>query len=107
MASTYQISKHSASSYGSLVDRRANRGLPGNISSCTGIDDHELPVLDIYSLVLHLYKLTMVIVNMLMLEYAYYGRGNTIHSLLARLNGSTTHVMTNLTLLEVNKLSHS
>ena len=30
MASTYHISKHSASSYGSLVDRRANGGLAGH-----------------------------------------------------------------------------
>ena len=29
MASTYHISKHSASSYGSLVDRGANGGLAG------------------------------------------------------------------------------
>ena len=29
MASTYHISKHSASSYGSLVDRGANSGLAG------------------------------------------------------------------------------
>ena len=29
MASTYHISKHSASSYGSLVERGANGGLAG------------------------------------------------------------------------------
>ena len=54
MASTYNISKHSASSCGSLVDRGANGGLAGadfhvlertgQKVSVTGIDDHELPV---------------------------------------------------------------
>ena len=49
MASTYHISKHSASSYGSLVDRGANGGLAGSDVyvlertsqkvSVTGIDD--------------------------------------------------------------------
>ena len=57
MASTYHISKHTASSYGSLVDRGANGGLSGADAhvlertggkvSVTGIDDHELPGLDI------------------------------------------------------------
>ena len=50
MASTYHISKDSASSYGSLVDRGANGGLAGadvcvkertsRKISVTGIDDH-------------------------------------------------------------------
>ena len=54
--STYHISKHSASSYGSLVDRGANGGLAGadvhvlerigRKVSVPGIDDHELPGLD-------------------------------------------------------------
>ena len=61
MTSTYHISKHSASSYGSLVDRGANGGLAGadvhvlertgRIVSVTGIDDHELPGLDIVTCV--------------------------------------------------------
>ena len=61
MASTYHISKHSASSHGSLVDSGANGGLAGadfhvlertgrNVS-VTGIDDHELPGLDIVTCV--------------------------------------------------------
>ena len=51
MASTYHISKHSASSFGSLVDRGANGDLAGadvcvleragRKVSVTGIDDHE------------------------------------------------------------------
>ena len=54
MAPTYHISKHSASSYGTLVDRGASSGLPGGDDyvlegtgrkvSVTGIDDHELLV---------------------------------------------------------------
>ena len=61
IASTYHISKHSASSYGSLVDRGANGGLAvadvhvlertARKVSVTGIDDHELPRLDIVACV--------------------------------------------------------
>ena len=89
MASTYHISKNSASSYGSLVDRGANGGLAGadihvldrtgREVSVTGIDDHELPGLDIITCVV-LIQTNHGKVNMLMHEYAYYGRGNTIHS---------------------------
>ena len=89
MASTYHISKHSASLYGSLVDRGANGGLAGadihvlektgRKVSITGIDDHELPGLDIVTCVA-LIQTNHGKVNMLMIEYADYGRGNTIHS---------------------------
>ena len=89
IASTYHISKHSASSYGSFVDRGANGGLAGadfhvlertvRKVSVTGIDDHELPGLDIVTCVA-LIQTNHGKVNMLMHEYAYYGRGNTIHS---------------------------
>ena len=89
MASTYHISKHSASSYGSLVDRKANGGLagadvcvlerPSRKVSVTGIDGHELPGLDIVICVA-LIQTNHGKVNMLMHEYAYYGRGNSIHS---------------------------
>ena len=72
-----------------LVDRRANGGLAGddvhgmertgrNVS-VTSIDDHELPGLDIVTSVA-LIQTNHGKVNMLMHEYAYYGRGNTIHS---------------------------
>ena len=90
MASTYHISKHSASSFGSLVDRGANGGLAradvhvlertGRKVSVTGIDDHELPVLDIVTCVSFI-QTNHGKVNMLMHEYAYYSRGNTLHSL--------------------------
>ena len=92
MASTYNISKHSASSYGSLVARGANGGLGGGgvcvlertsrKVSVTGIDDHELPGLDIVTCVA-LIQTNHGKVSMLTHEYAYYGRGNTIHSLLS------------------------
>ena len=53
----YHVSKHSSSHYGSLIDRGANGGLAGSdvrilertgrAVSVTGIDNHELPGLDI------------------------------------------------------------
>ena len=114
MASTYHISKHSASSYGSLADRGANGGLAGadicvlersgRKVSVTGIDDHELPGLDIVTCVA-LIQTSQGKVNMLMHEYAYYGRGNTIHSP-CQSECSTIHVMTNPIMLEVNKSSY-
>ena len=89
MTSTYHISKHSASSYRSLVDRAANGGLAGadvhvlertgRKESVKGIDDHELAGLDIVMCVA-LIQTNHGKVNILMYEYAYYGRGNTIQS---------------------------
>ena len=89
MAFTYHISKNSASSYGSLVDRGANGGLAGpdvhilertgRKASVTGIDDHELPGLDIVTCVA-LIQTNHGKVNLVMHEYVHYGRGNTIHS---------------------------
>ena len=114
MASTHHIPKQSASSYGSLVGRRANGGLAGadvcglertgRKVSVVGVDDHELPGLDIVTCVA-LIQTNHGKVNMLMHEYAYYGRGNTIHSP-CQIEWLTTHVMTNLTMLEENKSSH-
>ena len=89
MASTYHISKQSASSFRSLVNRAANGGLAGadvhvlertgRKVSVTGIYDHELPGLDIVTCVA-LIQTNHGKVNMVMHEYVYYGRGNTIHS---------------------------
>ena len=85
----YHVSKHSSSHYGSLIDRGANGGLAGSdvrilertgrTVSVTGIDNHELPGLDIVTCaaLLHTNHGTVVLI---MHEYAYYGRGNTIHS---------------------------
>ena len=71
------------------VDRGANGGLPeadvcvlertGRKVSINGIDDHEVPGLDIVTCVA-LIQTNHGKANMLMHEYAYYGRGNTIHS---------------------------
>ena len=102
----------SASSYGALVDRGANGSLAGpdvhvlertgRKVSVTGIDDHEVPGLDILTCVALIHT-NHGKVNMLMHEYAYYGRGNTIHSPCQIRNGSITHVMTNHIMLEENK----
>ena len=76
-------------SHGSLVDRGANGGLAGADDrvlertgrkvSVTGIDDHELPGLIIVTCVA-LILTNHGKANMLMHEYVYYCRGNTIHS---------------------------
>ena len=85
----YHVSKHSSSQNGSLIDRGANGGLVGSdvrvlertgrCVSVTGIDNHELPVLDIVTCaaLLHTNHGKMVLI---MLDCAYYGRGNTIQS---------------------------
>ena len=85
----YHVSKHSSSHYGSLIDRGANGGLAGSdvrilertgrTVSVTGIDNHELPGLDIVTCAALLYTNHGKVV-LIMHEYAYYGRGNTIHS---------------------------
>ena len=87
MAFTYHISNHSASSYGSLADRGANVDLAdvhvlertGRKVTITGLDDHELPGIDIVTSVA-LIQSNHDKVNMHMHEYAYYGRGNTLSS---------------------------
>ena len=72
----------------SLVDRGANGGLAGsdvrvlNIShrQCTVIviNNHEIPGLDIVQCAA-LVNTNKGIVNLIMNEYAYYGKGHTIH----------------------------
>ena len=101
----YHVSKHSSSHYGSLIDRGANGGLAGSdvrilertgrTVSVTGLDIHELPGLDIVTCaaLLHTNHGKMVLI---LHEYAYYGRGNTIHS---------PGQMTNPFMWEGNKLS--
>ena len=85
----YHVSKHSSSHYGSLIDRGANGGLAGSdvrilertgrTVSVTGIDNHELPGLDLVTCAALLHTNHGKVV-LIMHEYAYYGRGNTIHS---------------------------
>ena len=76
-------------SIGSLVDRGANGGLAGSdvrvmstssrICTVTGIDNHEIPVLDLVQCAA-LVQTNHSMVNLIMNEYAYYGRGDSIHS---------------------------
>ena len=83
------MSKHSSSPYGSLIDRRANGGLAGSdvrilerngqTVSVTGIDNHELPGLDMVTCAA-LLNTNHGKVILILHEYAYYGGGNTIHS---------------------------
>ena len=85
----YHVSKHSSSHFGSPIDRGANGGLAGSdvrISertgrtvSVTGIGNHELPGLDIVTCAALLHTNHGKVI-LIMHEYAYYGRGNTIHS---------------------------
>ena len=85
----YHVSKHSSSHYGSLIDRGANGGLAssdvrilertGRTVSVTGIANHELPGLDIVTCTALLHTNHGKVI-LIMHEYAYYGRGNTIHS---------------------------
>ena len=85
----YHVSKHYSSHFGSLIDRGTNGGLAGSdvrilertgrTVSVTGIDNHELPGLDIVTCAALLHTNHGKVV-LIMHEYAYYGRGNTIHS---------------------------
>ena len=85
----YHVSKHSSNHYGSLIERGTNGGLAGSdvrildrtgrTVSVTGIDNHELPGLDIITCAA-LHHTNHGKVVLIMHEYAYYGRGTTIHS---------------------------
>ena len=75
--------------HGSLVDRGANGGLAGSdvrvhstsTRKCTvtGIDQHQINGLDIEQCAA-LVNTNHGYVNLIMNEYAYYGKGHTIHS---------------------------
>ena len=79
----------SQAKHGSLVDRGANGGLAGSdvrilsrsSRKCTviGIDSRELQGLDVVQCA-GLVKTNHSIVNLIMNEYACYGKGHTIHS---------------------------
>ena len=83
------MSKHFSSHYGSLIDRGANGGLAGSdvrilertgrTVSVIGIGNYELPGLDIVNCAA-LLNTNHGKVILIMHEYAFYGRGNTIHS---------------------------
>ena len=86
---TYHIAQASQAKHGSLVDRGANGGLAGSDvrilsrssrkCTVTGIDSHELQGLDVVQCAA-LVETNHGIVNLIMNEYACYGKGLTIHS---------------------------
>ena len=86
---TYHVAQASQARHGSLVDRGAKRGLAGSDvrilsrssrkCTVTGIDCHELQGLDEVQCAA-LVETNHGIVNLIMNEYACYGKGHTIHS---------------------------
>ena len=86
---TYHVGQASQAKHGSLVDRGANGGLAGSDvrilsrssrkCTVTGIDSHELQGLDVVQCAA-LVESNHGIVNLIMNEYACYGKGHTIHS---------------------------
>ena len=86
---TYHVAQASQAKHGSLVDRGANGGLAGSDvtilsrssrkCTVTGIDNHELQGLDVVQCAA-LVETNHGIVNLIMNEYACYGKGHTIHS---------------------------
>ena len=86
---TYHIAQANQAMHQSFVDRGANGGLAGSDTrvlntsprQCTiiGINNHEIPGLDIVQCAA-LVNTNHGIVNLIMNEYAYYGKGHTIHS---------------------------
>ena len=86
---TYHVTQASQAKHGSLVDRGANGALAGSdvrilsrsSRKCTvsGIDSHELQGLDVVQCAA-LVETNHGIVNLIMNEYACYGKGHTIHS---------------------------
>ena len=86
---TYHVAQVSQAKHGSSVDRGANGGLAGSDMrilsrssrkcTVTGIDSHELQGLDVDQCAA-LVETNHGIVNLIMNEYACYGKGHTIHS---------------------------
>ena len=86
---TYHVAHVNQAMHQSFVDREANGGLAGsdlrvlNTSprnhTVVGINNHEIPGLDIVQCAA-LVNTNHGIVNFIMNEYAYYGKGHTIHS---------------------------
>ena len=85
----YHVAQAKQAQHGSLLDRGANGGLagsdvrvPSNSSrkcTVTGIDQHQINGLDIVQCAA-LVNTNHGQVNLIMNEYAYYGKGHTIHS---------------------------
>ena len=86
---TYHVAQAKQAKHGSLVDRGANGGLAGSDvrvlstssrkCTVTGIDNHEIPGLDLVQYAA-LVQTNHGIVNLIINEYAFYGRGHSIHS---------------------------
>ena len=86
---TYHIAQASQARHGSLVNSGANGGLAGSdvrilsrsSRNCTvtGFDSHELQGLDVVQCAA-LVETNHGIVNLIISEYACYGKGHTIHS---------------------------
>ena len=85
----YHVAQAKQAQHGSLVYRGANGGLTGSDvrvlskssrkCTVTGIDQHQINGLDIVQRAA-LVKTNHGYVNLIMNEYAYYGKGHTIHS---------------------------
>ena len=86
---TYHVAQANQAKHGSLVDRGANGGLAGSDvkvlstssrkCTVTGIDNHEIPGLDLGQCAA-LVQTNCGMVSLIMNEYAYYRRGQSIHS---------------------------
>ena len=85
----YHAAQAKQAQHGSLVDRGANGGLAGSDvrilskssrkCTVTGIDQHQINGLDILQCAT-LVNTNHGYVNLIINEYAYYGKGHTIHS---------------------------
>ena len=86
---TYHVVQANQAKDGSLVDRGANGGLAGSdvrvlstsprTCTVTGIDNNEIPGLDLVQCAA-LVHTNHGMANLIMNEYAYYGRGHSTHS---------------------------
>ena len=86
---TYHIAQAKRAKHGSLVDRGVNVGLAcshvrilstsSRKCTVTHIDNHEIPGLDLVQCAA-LVQTNHGMVYLIMNEYAYYGRGHSIHS---------------------------
>ena len=86
---SYYVAQAKQAQCGSLVDRGANGGLAGSDvrvlskssmkCTVTGIDQHQINGLDIVQCAA-LVNSNHGYINLIMNEYAYYGKGHTIHS---------------------------
>ena len=86
---TYHAAQANQTKHGSLVDRGASGGLAvsdvrvlstsSRKCTVTSIDNHEIPGLDLVQCVA-LVQTNRGTVNLIMNEYAYYGRGHSVQS---------------------------